>query len=164
MTAKRTASVALIFMIAASGEAWAQARSLKKIRPNPPAAAPDATPSPMQAESCIQAVHQIAAAWSQARIDEVLHEDFPNRDELIDTIRRETVGVTNVTLTVEAVTSTSFTPAREVKGRRVTDCIADVVTRLLFDDPETGERVRREPGRAQWRIELELPQAGGGAR
>lgn len=129
--------------------ARAQGRTARKIRtPQKPAAGASAvTP-----EQCREAVHKIAGAWGSESLRLALHPDFPNRSELMDSVRRSTLRGTNVVLSVEAVEGTRFTPS---KDGRSTDCIADISTRLQFDDPATGERRSANVGRAQWRIRFE---------
>lgn len=102
-------------------------------------------------EQCTAAVHQIAGRWGSDRLGEALHPEFPNRGELMDSIRRSTLRSSNVVLSVEAVTGTRMVAAKDGS----TDCIADVSTRLQFDDPTTGRRQTGEIGRAQWRIRFE---------
>jgi hypothetical protein len=145
----------------------AQGRKLKKIeRPPETRREPAVTdlPTPQQ---CEQVVRIIAAAYGDVEIEEHLHRDFPYRSEFLDALKRTSLSATNVELYVEAVENTSFTPVEEIRDAQqgpifITDCIADVRTRVTFDDPQTGERVTRDPGRGQWRIRFSRP--AGGAR
>lgn len=158
----RRFAVALACALAIPSFAFAQGRTLKPIQ-RQQAAAP-ATAAPLPPEACVAAVHQIAEAWADARLEEVLHPDFPNRAELLDAIRRAALRATNVALVIESVPSTRYTPPESRGGRQVTDCIADVVTRVMWDDPQTGKRRRGDEGRAQWQIEFELAPTRGASR
>jgi hypothetical protein len=131
----------------------AQGRTVRKIRTPEK---PPQTVSTLASETCSAAVHFIARAWGTDRLRNALHHEFPNGPELIDSIRRLTLDATNLVLSVEAVEGMQFTQSPDGHS---TDCIADVSTRLLFDDPESGERRTGSTGRAQWRIRLEqVPQ------
>jgi len=126
--------------------AMAQGRTVRKIKGAEKTAASTVTP-----EQCTAAVHQIAGRWGSEGLRDALHPDFPNRAELIDSIRRSTLRSSNVALSVEAITGTRLVAAKDGS----TDCIADVSTRLQFDDPATGQRQTGQVGRAQWRIRFE---------
>lgn len=128
--------------------AQAQGRTARKIRVPEKAA----TTSGVTPDQCRAAVHDIARRWGSENLRQALHPDFPNRSELLDAVRRSTLRGTNVALAVEAVEGTRLVPS---KDGRSTDCIADVSTRLQFDDPATGQRQSGNPGRAQWRIRFE---------
>jgi hypothetical protein len=135
----------------------AQSRTLKPIKPR--AAAPSATDA-ISRETCVAAVHRIAAAWGEGRVDEVLHPEFPNRMEVVASLRQASVAAPNRRLSVEAVPATRSTAVETRGGERVAECVADVVTRVSYDDPETGLRVQKDEGRAQWRILFALPAEG----
>lgn len=132
--------------------AHGQARTVRKIRG--PEKAPVA--AGVSHDQCAAAVQQIARSWGSPRLRDHLHPSFPNGPELIDSIRNATLRATNVALQIEAVEGTRFIVS---KDGRFTDCIADVSTRLQFDDPETGARSPGTAGRAQWRIRFDrVPQ------
>lgn len=148
---------------------FSQGRKLKKIeRPADPAPQDSAVTGELPtSQQCEEVVRRIAAAYGDVEIEEYLHQDFPNRTEFLDALRRSTLEATNVQLHVEVVEGTRFTPLEQISTHDrgdlvVTDCIADVRTRLMFDDPESGERIVRDPGRGQWRIRFSRP--AGGAR
>lgn len=147
----RLARLALLLIIVAAvpEPGSGQGRSVRKIRT---ADKPAATATPGTAEACTAAVHQIARSWGTDALRRNLHPDFPNAPELVDSIRRATLRATNITLVVESVEGMNFTPS---KDGRSTDCIAEVSTRLMFDDPQSGERRTGTTGRAQWRIRFE---------
>lgn len=158
------ALLGLLLAAAIPSDGFGQARTLKKITPKPPAETREAAPPQEEVlprDACIESVHEIAAAWGEGTIDRVLHPDFPNRTELVDAIRRASLDASNITLSVESVPSIRYTPVEVRRGKRVTECIAEVVTRLLWEDPRSGERKRGGEGRAQWRIELEVADEGG---
>lgn len=132
----------------------AQGRTVRKIKVPEKPKSGASTISP---EQCREAVHKIARAWGGESLRRALHTQFPNRSELIDSVRRATLRGTNVALSVEAVEGVRFTPS---KDGRSTECIADVSTRLQFDDPATGQRQSGDVGRAQWRISFATPPQG----
>ena len=116
-------------------------------------------------QACEEAVRAIAGAYEPGRLEEYLHEEFPNRSELLDALRRADLRVTNIELFVESVEGTRILPWQIVEeestdqGTRyhlASDCVADVRTRLVFEDPETGERTVRDVGRAEWRVRFRV--------
>lgn len=159
--AGRWLAIAIVVALAIPPMTFAQGRTLqtivKKGAPGPQKAAP--APG-----LCVAAVHHIAAAWADANLEEVLSADFPNRTQLIDAIRRASLRATNVALVVESVPTTRYSPVVARDGRQVTDCVADVVTRVIWDDPVTGARQRGAEGRGQWRIEIVMAAPAGGTR
>ncbi|HSN67930.1 MAG TPA: hypothetical protein VLV48_01710 [Thermoanaerobaculia bacterium] len=144
----------------------AQARRIKKIeKPPAPAAPTPATPAtpapaapapaidPAVAAPCREAVGRIAASYGPD-MGAMLHREFPNREHFLDELRRADLRATRLALIVESIESIRVEPSAEDSGVESIDCIADVRTRLTWDDPDTGERTVEEPGRAEWRIRL----------
>ncbi len=161
--------LSLIFVLVPPRAAVPQGRELKKI-PRPPKvneAMPLSAEQLPGSAQCEAAVRRVARAWGSAEdLDPLLMPEFPNRSQFLDATRRARLQATNIELEVEAIVGTHFTPPEVVstdEGERiVTDCIAEVTSRVIFDDPETGERITRDPGHAQWRIRFS--RATGGAR
>lgn len=151
MRRKLASLLAAILAVLLAQAVMAQGRTVRKIREAEKKAASTSAVAP---EQCTAAVHQIARSWGSENLQKALHPEFPNRGELMDSIRRSTLRSSNVTLSVEAVTGTRLVAAKD----GATDCIADVSTRLQFDDPATGRRQTGEVGRAQWRIRFEANQ------
>ena len=114
-------------------------------------------------EACEQSVRKVAAAYRPGRtLGSWLAADFPNREELLDALERAAPHATRVTLEVESIESAKIEPwrldARKSKpGEQhiVVNCVADVRTRLSYDDPASGQRVVRDVGRAQWVLRYE---------
>jgi hypothetical protein len=129
---------------------FGQGRTVRKIPKAPdkqPASTLGVTP-----EQCAATVQQIARTWGSNRLRDALHPSFPNAPELMDSIRQATLRGTNVALQVEAIQGTKLTQSKDGNSA---DCVADVSTRLQFDDPKTGQRRTGPVGRAQWRIRFE---------
>jgi hypothetical protein len=195
------ALVSVVLLLAVS--LLAQGRKLKKIEKPASATQPvSVVPLPSD-EQCRAAVYEVALRYGPREIENVLHPDFPNREELIDAIRRADLRVTNVRLEVESIESTklepwqpasaddqrasaavaSGAPTQELTSPRpppgtststtsagtrpsttaaapvastqvsfVSDCIADVRSRLVFEDINTGLRIVHPAGRAEWRL------------
>lgn len=140
-----------------------QARTIERIRtPSAPEGEVLDLPDPERA-ACEDAVHEIAAAYGPDELGPWLHERFPNRSELLDALARLDLRVINLELRVESIERIVVLPWRRIDDETVADCVATVRTRLVFDDPETGERTVEEPRQAQWRIRFtRTPEAGGG--
>jgi hypothetical protein len=119
-------------------------------------------PLPTRA-SCERAVRRIAAAYRPGgELGPWLAPDFPNREELLAALERVALHATQVRLEIESIESIRVEPWRvdEAKSKPrlrhlVAECVADVRTRLSFDDPATGRRAVRSVGRAQWRLRYE---------
>ena len=151
-------TLAVLVVIAVAIPLLAQGRKLKKIERPPEAAAvspPPDVPLPTS-QQCESMIRTVVANYRPDQIEEYLHPDFPNRGQFVDAMRRVELEVTNLELRVESIESTRFTPLQRIEQggqpALVTDCIADVRTRLMFDDPDTGERTVRDPGRTELRI------------
>jgi len=143
-----------IFPVALDG----QARRLSKIPvfKHKGESLPGAPLLPTPAE-CQEAVRRIAAAYAPDSVDELaplLARDFPNRSEFLDALRRADLRVSRLELRVESVERTLIQPWTHDEGPNVwsADCIADVRTRLIYDDPATGKRTVSDPDRAEWQI------------
>ncbi|HUP63787.1 MAG TPA: hypothetical protein VM557_00705 [Thermoanaerobaculia bacterium] len=180
MSRRRAVLTTAAFVLLGAGALplFAQARKLDPIRrpprPQPPAEAPrepvptTIAPSPVlppiplpTAAACEDAVRRVAASYEPSEIETILAANFPNRFELIDALRRASLRATNIELRVESVESTTILPWEIIEQRPArdgtifilaSDCITDVRTRLIFDDPATGERTVGELGRGEWRI------------
>lgn len=107
------------------------------------------------------AAHRIAESYATDDLMTYLAEDFPNKDQLMDTIRRTQARATGIRLFVESIESVQIGPwqmaAHDTSNGRGTVtiqsvCMADVRTRLTFDRTTTGERVVHDVGRAQWMV------------
>ena len=152
-----------------------ESRRLKRIE-RPAAQAPlyqgPAIPLPTR-EQCEAAVRRIADDYGPGGLERHLADEFPYREELLDELEKVALYATRIELDVESIESVKLEPWRLAvaepggaseppasdggmeEGEGVTlfsDCIADVRTRLSFDDPDTGSRTVRDVGRAQWRL------------
>jgi hypothetical protein len=144
---------ALVCLLLAPGIAFGQGRTIQKIPgpTQPEGEVLDDLPD-LERATCEDAVHEIAAAYGPDEIGTWLHDRFPNRAELLDALARLDLRVLNLELRVESLERIVVLPWRRIDGEVVSDCVATVRTRLVFDDPGTGERTVEEPRRAQWRI------------
>lgn len=169
---KRTIAAATAFaacLVLSHGSAGAEeSRHMRHIeRPQKPKEAGplyQGPPVPLPTrEACEQAVRAVAGAYKPGgSLGAWLAADFPNREELLDALERVAPHATNVKLEVESVESVKIEPwrvdqATSTKGAQhiVSDCTADVRTRLTFEDPATGLRTVRDVGRAQWFLRYE---------
>jgi len=104
------------------------------------------------------AVRQIASSYGSERLADFLAQDFPNREEVLDTLRRVGQQATSIELYIESVEGVQIGPwqrAGDPAGGAqpiASVCVADVRTRLAFDDPTTGQRTVRPVGRGQWQV------------
>lgn len=153
---RETAALALLTLAlgtATPGEA--QRRRLRKIDPPKPAEVEGEVVEglvPPTATACETAARRIAAAYGSDGLRGLLHEDFPNRDEVLDALSRSGLRVSRLELGVESVGALEIEPWRLAgDGIAISDCHLDVRTLLSFDDLETGER-QAVPGRHRWRI------------
>jgi len=132
-----------------------ETRRLGRIQ-RPKAEAPLYTGRPLPLptrEACEQAVRAIASDYRPGGLDRHLADEFPYRQELLDLLSKAAVYATRIELAVESIESVRVDPWRVGAGKKLTsDCLADVRTRLTFDDPSTGIRTVRDVGRAQWRV------------
>lgn len=187
------AAFCCIVTLVVSTGVLAQGRRIRKIE-RPVATAATTAPLPTD-EQCRAAVFEVARRYSPREIATVLHPEFPNRDSLIDAMRRADLRVTNMRLEIESIESTKLLPwsepaaadrraaaevarapaTRQVESPRtpplvsgsaagsvrgdglvelssVSDCIADVQTRLVFESSDTGARTVLPAGRAEWRL------------
>jgi hypothetical protein len=133
-----------------------EARQLGRIQ-RPKAEAPLYTGRPLALptrEACEQAVRTIAGDYRPGGLDRHLADEFLYRQELLDLLAKVAVYATRIELRVESIESVRVDPWRVAPGRKTltSDCLADVRTRLTFDDPSTGIRTVRDVGRAQWRV------------
>jgi hypothetical protein len=142
-----------------------ETRQIRRI-PRPEAAAPPyegpAPPLPTRDE-CERAVRRIAADYGPGGLEQHLAPEFPYREEVLDLLEKVALYATRIELQVESIESVRVEPWRQLPpaagdatprpGRVLAaDCLADVRTRLTFDDPATGKRTVRDVGRAQWRL------------
>jgi len=152
--------VALLMAAALSGQ---ETRTIRRID-RPAARAPlyegPAGPLPTR-ESCEAAVRGIAEDYGPGGLERWLGPDFPNREEVLDLLERVALYATRIELTVESIESVKIEPWRvaEEAGKTpdggaliFSECVADVRTRISFDDPATGRKTVRDVGRAQWRL------------
>ena len=107
------------------------------------------------------ATRRIAERYATDDLAPLLAEDFPNKAELMDNLRRIQVDATSIRLFVESIESVQIGPwqAAAVDTPDGTDtmtiesiCTADVRTRLTFDTTTGGQRIVRDVGRAQWMV------------
>jgi hypothetical protein len=150
--------VAALVSVLQSFDVSAQGRTLKKIEQRTRMADTNVT-----REQCRAAVHEIARAWGDAGLEDLLHPKFPNRLELLLAIRAARLRGSAVHLVVESTPAMRLVPIQDGgdgSGRQVTDCIVEVNTRIVFDDPTTGERSVGGPGRGEWRIRFEGRSGG----
>jgi len=139
-----------------------ESRRLRRIpvpSPAPATALPDGTlPALPDRDDVEAAVRRIAASYAGEKLADVLAGDFPNREEVLDTLRRLGQQATSIELLVESVESVRIGPWQPVaadsgESRTVASvCLADVRTRLAFDDPADGQRTVRPVGRGQWQV------------
>jgi hypothetical protein len=151
----------------------AQGRKLRPIErpPAPPVAGDAATPPlPLAAEPataipaiaepelperqvCEEAVRRIAAAYRPGTLEAQLHPEFRYRHELLQALGQAELRASNLELQVEAIESIRFSaPFRERDGTPAVDCFAGLHYRLLFDEPESGQRIATASGRGEWQI------------
>lgn len=156
--------------VAASG--WTQeSRRIRRI-PVPPTAVPvpaveieaDRLPPPPSRSEIENAVQKVAEAYGHSELEKMLARDFPNREELLDALRRIQDRATDIRLYVESVERVEVGAWQVAEGVDPTargqiplhsTCVVDVRTRLTYDDPDTGERIVRDVGRGQWMLRFE---------
>jgi hypothetical protein len=145
----------------AAGQETRRLRRIERPAPAAPLYQGPALPLPTR-EQCEAAVRRIAADYGPGGLEPHLAPEFPYREELLDVLERVALVATRIELRVESVESVEIEPWRLTprgpagagEGERevFSDCLADVRTRLSFDDPETARRIVRDVGRAQWRV------------
>lgn len=158
------AVVAAAAGVAMAGPVLPQGRTVQPIPTRPRAESREPVPAelapPLPArEECELSVRAVAAAYGSADLEPLLHERFPNRNELLDALDRLNLRVTGIELVVESIESLRVLPWQAAGRRRggetgilTADCIVDLRTRLVFDDLETGERTVTDPARTEWRL------------
>jgi hypothetical protein len=147
----------------ASAQETRQMRRIERPTAKAPLYQGPAVPLPTR-ESCEEAVRRIADDYGPGGLERWLAPDFPNREEVLDLLEKVALYATRIELTIESIESLKIEPWRvdEATSKNAdqplvifSDCIADVRTRLNFDDPATGTRTVRDVGRAQWRLRYE---------
>lgn len=173
------AIVAAVVAAAAAGAGMAgplppQGRTVQPIptRPRTESSAPvpaDLAPPLPTREECELSARAVAAAYGSTDLEPLLHERFPNREELLDALDRLNLRATGIELEVESIESLRVLPWQAAGRRRggetgilTADCIVDLRTRLVFDDLETGERTVTDPARAEWRLRFTAEAEEGG--
>ena len=158
-------AITLFFQLGV-GDSLAQARKIKRISaveteettPVPEGIAP---PLPEQRD-CEAMTRQIAAAYGSADMQRFLAEDFPNKSELLDSLSRADMRVTNIGLRIDAVESIRIQPwhllEQERRGERIvytiaSDCVIDLRLRAVFDT-SSGDRTVTDPRSDEWRVRL----------
>jgi hypothetical protein len=163
----------LLFSVAlVNAMGWAQeSRRIRRI-PVPPTAVPAEAPEieasrlpPLPSRPEVEnAVRQVAKAYGHSELEGLLARDFPNREELLDALRRVQDRATDIRLHVESVERIEVGPWQAPEGTDPvaegqvplhSTCVVDVRTRLTYDDPDTGDRIVRDVGRAQWMLRFE---------
>ena len=118
-------------------------------------------PSRSEVENAVQ---QVAEAYGHADLEVLLARDFPNRGELLDSLRRIQDRATDIRLYVESLERVEIGAWQVAEGTDPTTkgrlplhstCVVDVRTRLTYDDPYSGEQVVRDVGRAQWMLRFD---------
>lgn len=132
----------------------AEGRPIKKFYKNE-----ESLPSPLDRAYCENTVYRIAESYGNNELEDYLASDFPNADEVIDTLNRVAFKVTDIELSIQAIQSIHTTPWTETKLRDGTthlqsQCIVDLRTRLSFDDQTTGKRIIRSVGQTKWHFKL----------
>ena len=168
---RRIAPIVMFAVAFVAAISWAQeSRRIRRI-PVPPPAVPaeageiePARLPPLPSRSEVEnAVQQVAGAYGHSTLEGLLVRDFPNREELLDSLRRIQNRATDIRLYVESVervevgawqVAEGADPAAEGQIPVYSTCVVDVRTRLTYDDPDTGERIVRDVGRAQWRLQF----------
>jgi hypothetical protein len=142
-----------------------ETRQIRRIpRPEVTGQAYDGPAPPLPTrEECERAVRRIAADYGPGGLEQHLAAEFPYREEVLDLLEKVALYATRIELQVESIESVRVEPWRLLPAAAgdaaaqpgrvlVSDCLADVRTRLTFDDPSTGIRTVRDVGRAQWRL------------
>jgi len=171
--ARGVLSVAALCLLIAT-PLFSQARKLKRIkRPAPTveqkAARGDLPPLPDHS-LCEARVREIAKSYGAGDIAHFLAADFPNRGEFLDALERARQRATSIELLIESIESTRYTtwkkeePPTGATAAVSTVCIAEVRTRLVFDDAETGERTVSNPSRTEWQIRFVYAKGIGGGQ
>ena len=115
-------------------------------------------------DDCREGVREIARGYGPERIREILHERFPNRFEMIDALSRLAVDASSIRLDIESVENVRIEPFKVVTRQSesgakrkvvITDCVADVRSRLSIDGVSTGARRVLGVERAEWRIRFD---------
>jgi hypothetical protein len=110
------------------------------------------------------AVREVAKAYGHSELERLLANQFPNREELLDALRRIQDRATDIRLFVESLERVEIgawqvaegtDPAAKGQIPLHSTCIAVVRTRLTYTDSDTGDRVVRDVGRAQWMLRFE---------
>ena len=157
------AAVALLLMPALSAQETRTIRRIDRPATRAPLYEGPAIPLPTR-ESCDAAVRRIADDYGPGGLERWLAPDFPNREEVLDLLERVALYATGIELTVESIESVKIEPwrvadpaAKSAGGGLLifSECVADVRTRINFDDPATGRRTVRDVGRGQWRLRYE---------
>jgi hypothetical protein len=158
-------AVAVLVLLAMAAPGEGQRRELRKIEPPQ---SPDneivEELVPPTAAACEAAARRIAAAYGSDDLRALLHERFPNRDEVLAALSRSDLHVSRLELGVESLGKVDLEPWRRAGEEAATsDCRIDLGTVLSFDDLGTGER-RALAGRHRWRIRFTraLPSSPGG--
>lgn len=169
---RRFALMVLFAVACVAAIGWTQeSRRIRRI-PVPPTAVPaqaadidaDRLPPLPSRPEVENAVQQVAAAYGHSELEKMLARDFPNREELLDALRRIQDRATDIRLFVESVervdvgawqVAEGADPKVEGQVPLHSTCVVDVRTRLTYDDPDTGERIVRDVGRAQWMLRFE---------
>jgi hypothetical protein len=144
-----------------------ESRQIRRIQRPEASAQPYDGPAPSlpTRKECERAVRQIASDYGPGGLEQHLAPEFPYREEVLDALDKVALYATRIELVVESVESVRVEPWRLLPpsgadataqpGRVLAaDCLADVRTRLTFDDPATGQRTVRDVGRAQWRLRI----------
>ena len=166
---RRSALVLVFLVVFGSAIVWGQeSRRIRRLPVPPTPVAADAVkiedgrlpPAPSRPE-IENAVQQVAKAYGHADLEVLLASDFPNRGELLDSLRRIQDRATDIRLYVESLERVEIGAWQGAATERQGDgsimtlystCLVDVRTRLSFDDPDTGDRIVRDVGRGEWQI------------
>jgi len=169
---RRSALVLVLVAVLGFAIVWGQeTRRIRRIPVPPTPVAADAEkieearlpPAPSRSE-VENAVQQVAEAYGHADLEVLLARDFPNRGELLDSLRRIQDRATDIRLYVESLERMDIGAWRVAEGADPkangllplhSTCVVDVRTRLTYDDPDTGERIVRNVGRAQWMLRFD---------
>lgn len=115
-------------------------------------------PSRTEVETAVQ---DLAQSYATENLRELLADEFPNKEELLDTLRTVQQDAATIQLDVESIEVVQVGPWQEAAAEPQGDfvsitlhstAVVDVRTRLSFDDLRTGMRVVRDVGHGEWQV------------
>lgn len=113
-------------------------------------------PPPFTRSQCEQLIRNAVGAYGSGSFGQYLSPSFSNADALKDSLNRVGLNATNIKLQIQSIPRLRISNWKKINARLYTaECVVDVLTRLRFDNANTGATTVKDAGRSTWHLKFE---------